>query len=116
MATILYDLVVGEFQQMAQTKDNKSDRFKMYIDKTYNKTASLMANSCKAVAVLACNTAKHGAKDLAHEGSEADYHSLPEAAFLYGRNVGIAFQLIDDWLDFSSSAELLGKPAAADMK
>ena len=30
-------------------------------------------------------------------------------AYKYGKNIGIAFQLVDDWLDFVSSAELLGK-------
>ena len=29
-------------------------------------------------------------------------------AYKYGKNIGIAFQLVDDWLDFVSSAELLG--------
>jgi geranylgeranyl pyrophosphate synthase len=42
--------------------------------------------------------------------------SLCEAAFQYGRNLGIAFQLIDDMLDFVSTSEVLGKPAAADIK
>ena len=32
------------------------------------------------------------------------------------RNIGIAFQLVDDLLDFVSSADQLGKPAAADLK
>ena len=36
-------------------------------------------------------------------------------AYRYGQNIGIAFQLVDDWLDFVSSAELLGKPSAADL-
>ena len=39
-----------------------------------------------------------------------------QAAFLYGKNLGIAFQLIDDYLDFSASAASLGKPAVADLK
>ena len=33
----------------------------------------------------------------------------------YGRNIGIAFQLVDDLLDFISTDEALGKPAAADL-
>ena len=39
-----------------------------------------------------------------------------ENAFQYGRNIGIAFQLVDDLLDFTVSADQLGKPAAADLK
>lgn len=42
--------------------------------------------------------------------------SLSEIAFQYGRNVGLAFQLVDDLLDFVSSAEAMGKPTAADLK
>ena len=36
---------------------------------------------------------------------------LVEAAYQYGKNMGICFQLVDDILDFSSSSEDLGKPA-----
>ena len=42
--------------------------------------------------------------------------SIENSAFLYGKNIGIAFQLIDDWLDFAATAEQLGKPAAADLR
>lgn len=37
-------------------------------------------------------------------------------AFQYGRHVGIAFQLIDDLLDFVSSTATMGKPAATDLQ
>jgi geranylgeranyl pyrophosphate synthase len=49
-------------------------------------------------------------------GDVAEANSNAEAAYSYGRNVGIAFQLVDDLLDFVSSSEQLGKPAAADLK
>ncbi|XP_058257698.1 decaprenyl-diphosphate synthase subunit 1 isoform X2 [Hemibagrus wyckioides] len=39
-----------------------------------------------------------------------------EIAYQYGRNVGIAFQLVDDMLDFTSCANQLGKPSAADLR
>ena len=39
-----------------------------------------------------------------------------EVAYQYGRNIGLAFQFVDDLLDFVSSTEALGKPAAADLK
>lgn len=42
--------------------------------------------------------------------------NLADIAFQYGRNVGLAFQLVDDLLDFVSSAEAMGKPTAADLK
>ncbi|HEU4886474.1 MAG TPA: polyprenyl synthetase family protein, partial [Thermoanaerobaculia bacterium] len=45
---------------------------------------------------------------------------LPEshaaALFTYGYNLGICFQLIDDLLDFTSSTEVLGKPALSDLR
>lgn len=41
---------------------------------------------------------------------------LSDIAFEYGRNVGIAFQLVDDMLDFISSSDAMGKPTAADLK
>jgi len=41
---------------------------------------------------------------------------LVETAFLYGKNLGLAFQFVDDLLDFVSSSETMGKPAAADLK
>lgn len=47
--------------------------------------------------------------------AEADNH-VTEIAFQYGRNIGLAFQLVDDMLDFVSSAETMGKPTAADLK
>lgn len=41
---------------------------------------------------------------------------LVELAFQYGRNIGLAFQLVDDLLDFVSSLSTMGKPTAADLK
>jgi octaprenyl-diphosphate synthase len=42
--------------------------------------------------------------------------STASALFDYGFNLGICFQLIDDLLDFTSSTEVLGKPALSDLK
>jgi heptaprenyl diphosphate synthase/octaprenyl-diphosphate synthase len=38
-----------------------------------------------------------------------------EALRVYGENVGMAFQIVDDVLDFTSSEEELGKPAGSDL-
>lgn len=97
LSKVLTDLVQGEFMQL-QTKEEENERFQHYLTKSFNKTASLMAYSCKANALL----------------SGANPRDI-ESAFSYGRNIGIAFQLVDDLLDFVSSADLLGKPAAADL-
>ncbi|XP_059182959.1 decaprenyl-diphosphate synthase subunit 1 [Centropristis striata] len=95
---VIEDLVRGEFMQMG-SKENENERFKHYLEKTFKKTASLIANSCKAVCVLV--------------NSDPAVH---EIAYQYGKNVGIAFQLVDDVLDFTSGANHLGKPSAADLK
>ena len=48
------------------------------------------------------------------------FMGLPEsstaALHAYGFNLGVCFQLIDDLLDFTSSTEVLGKPALSDLK
>ncbi|TDG97474.1 hypothetical protein EPR50_G00226390 [Perca flavescens] len=97
-AQVIEDLVRGEFMQLG-SKENENERFKHYLEKTFKKTASLIANSCKAVSVLV--------------NSDPEVH---EIAYQYGRNVGIAFQLVDDVLDFTSGTNQLGKPSAADLK
>ncbi|XP_067870130.1 decaprenyl-diphosphate synthase subunit 1 isoform X2 [Heterodontus francisci] len=92
------DLVRGEFMQLG-SKENENERFVHYLEKTFKKTASLIANSCKAVSILGnCDP------------------DVQEIAYQYGRNIGIAFQLVDDVLDFTSCTNQLGKPAATDLK
>lgn len=98
LSQVIEDLVRGEFMQLG-SKENENERFKHYLEKTFKKTASLIANSCKAVSILV--------------NSDPEVH---EIAYQYGRNVGIAFQLVDDVLDFTSGASQLGKPTAADLK
>ncbi|KAJ3264275.1 coq1 putative hexaprenyl diphosphate synthase [Chytriomyces hyalinus] len=87
----------------AQTREFTSDvsnqRFEYYLAKTYMKTASLIANSCKAAAVLG--------------GSEA---IVADAVYRYGRALGLAFQVVDDVLDFTVTADEMGKPVNADIK
>ncbi|XP_036375026.1 decaprenyl-diphosphate synthase subunit 1-like [Megalops cyprinoides] len=98
LSQVIEDLVRGEFMQLG-SKENENERFKHYLEKTFKKTASLIANSCKAVSILV--------------NPDPEVH---EIAFQYGRNVGIAFQLVDDVLDFTSNANHLGKPSAADLR
>ncbi|XP_060725543.1 decaprenyl-diphosphate synthase subunit 1 isoform X2 [Tachysurus vachellii] len=98
LSQVIEDLVRGEFMQLG-SKENENERFKHYLEKTFKKTASLIANSCKAVSILV--------------NSDPEVH---EIAYQYGRNVGIAFQLVDDMLDFTSCANRLGKPSAADLR
>ena len=84
----LVSIQIGEFQQL-QTVRDEEERFQLYLNKSFNKTASLMAYSCKANAILSfdyLNTSNYE-KTLS-----------PEEAYQYGRNLGIAFQLVDDLL------------------
>uniref|UniRef100_A0A0K0DH78 Polyprenyl synthetase n=1 Tax=Angiostrongylus cantonensis TaxID=6313 RepID=A0A0K0DH78_ANGCA len=99
MASIIEDLVMGEFMQMTAKTGATEDTMEQYMEKTFKKTASLFANTCKSVALLAEGTA-----DLQWRASE------------YGRHLGIAFQLVDDVLDFISSADIVGKPVSADLR
>ncbi|MDQ7055302.1 MAG: polyprenyl synthetase family protein [Persephonella sp.] len=39
-----------------------------------------------------------------------------ESAYRYGLNIGLAFQLIDDYLDYTSTEEKLGKPVCNDLR
>lgn len=98
LAKVLDDLVRGEFMQMGSRED-PDERFTHYLTKTFKKTASLLAYTCKSVALLGGGSME-----------------LQEAAFQYGKNLGMAFQLIDDVLDFNSSEAVLGKPATADLR
>ncbi|CAB0007900.1 unnamed protein product, partial [Nesidiocoris tenuis] len=41
---------------------------------------------------------------------------LCEVSYQYGRNIGLAFQLVDDLLDFIASSDTMGKPTATDLK
>uniref|UniRef100_A0A5K3F412 Solanesyl diphosphate synthase 3, chloroplastic/mitochondrial n=1 Tax=Mesocestoides corti TaxID=53468 RepID=A0A5K3F412_MESCO len=93
LSNVLDDLIRGEFMQLASSSD-ENQRFRMYLEKTYKKTASLMANCCKAVTIL----------------SEVD-DVMIEAAYSFGRHLGMAFQLLDDVLDFVGQETKLGKPA-----
>ncbi|KAI9470028.1 MAG: solanesyl pyrophosphate synthase [Benjaminiella poitrasii] len=105
MTTCIANLVEGEFMQLRNTKEEsdgqvkKLSTFDHYMQKTYMKTGSLIAQSCKASAVLGGSTAE-----------------VASDVFVFGKNIGLAFQLVDDMLDFTVSAAELGKPAGADLK
>jgi octaprenyl-diphosphate synthase len=70
-----------------------------YFDIVGKKTAALFGATCRIPGYLV---------DL------PDSHAA--ALYTYGYNLGICFQLIDDLLDFTSSTEVLGKPALSDLK
>merc|ERR1719377_88023 len=72
-----------------------------YLRKSYFKTASLICNSCKSTALIA-------------GFDETDITTI--AAEEFGYHLGMAYQIIDDILDFTGAASTLGKPAQADME
>ena len=99
VSKILTDLVEGELLQ-ASTKFNTKS-WDIYLSKTFLKTGSLIANTSKAVAILS---------DCPNEKLIGDYYSI-------GKDIGIAFQIIDDCLDFTSDDDVSGKPSqGADIK
>ena len=69
-----------------------------YLEKSHNKTASLIAASCKSAAVFSECT----------ESVKVDMYE-------YGKHLGLAFQVVDDILDFTQSEEQLGKPQGQDL-
>ncbi|MGH9433423.1 MAG: polyprenyl synthetase family protein [Terriglobia bacterium] len=91
-------MVEGELIQMGQLKriDLTEDD---YLELAYRKTACLFS-ACLRMGAL-----------LGRMGEESEIRLGS-----YGANLGLAFQVIDDILDFTSSEELLGKPIGSDLR
>lgn len=88
----------GEVLQLA-TQKNINATFEMYLAVVESKTAALFAAASRAGAVIA------GASD-----------QTEDALRRYGRNLGVAFQLVDDALDYSGLEETLGKNVGDDFR
>jgi len=97
LSRVIMDLAEGEIKQKLNRFDS-AQSFSKYINKSYCKTASLIAYSCKAAGVLS------GIND-------AKLTSLYD----FGKNIGLAFQVVDDILDFTGNDKQLGKPAVSDL-
>ncbi len=69
-----------------------------YFDIIYRKTASLIETSCR-LGAMASNAP----------------HAVVEALALYGRHLGLAFQIIDDVLDIVGQAKTVGKSLGSDI-
>jgi all-trans-nonaprenyl-diphosphate synthase len=98
LSEVIMDLAEGEIQQGLHRFDAELS-IEAYLEKSYYKAASLMANSSKAAAIIS-GVSPEVALDMYH----------------YGRHLGLAFQIVDDILDFTSVTESLGKPACSDLK
>ena len=97
-AETLKTICDGELRQIFSHLDWEQPE-KEYYSRIYSKTASLFAASTESGAALG------GAP-------EADVDSLRE----YGRCLGMAFQVIDDILDFTGSEGVMGKPVGSDLR
>ena len=93
VSNAVVQLSLGELGDVSLSKVFNTDK-EAYLKMIYQKTASLIEASSGAAAVLA---------------------GKPKEAYLtYGRNLGLAFQMIDDILDITQDAATLGKPALHD--
>ncbi|WP_419806970.1 polyprenyl synthetase family protein [Terriglobus sp.] len=99
------DLLIGLTQQMVEGELLQLEKLghlineEEYFDLIFRKTAFLFKVSMQLGAALA------GSEDVIEE-------RLGE----YGRNLGIAFQIVDDVLDLTATEAKLGKPAASDLR
>ncbi|VDQ06416.1 unnamed protein product [Trichobilharzia regenti] len=109
LSEVIEDLIHGEMMQLTANSDDDDKRFQAYLTKTYRKTASLIANSCKAVSRLLFQKVTMLAVPAV---SSRHIDNMYE----FGRHLGMAFQLIDDVLDFVTDETNLGKPSGADLQ
>ena len=97
-AQVLADLCDGEVEQM-HTSFSLTPSWESYHKKTIGKTASLFSAGCESAGVI---------------------NQLPEeqiqALKTYGRNFGIAFQIMDDLLDYTATEAEMGKPVLDDLR
>lgn len=98
VSQVVGDFADGEISQRALLF--KTDlTLEDYLDKSFYKTASLIAGGSRCAAMLSgCPP------------------SVTEAMYQYGRQLGLAFQIMDDVLDYTQSAEVLGKPPGQDLR
>ena len=95
ISNAVVQLSLGELKDVSLSKTFNLDK-EIYLEMIYQKTASLMEASAGAAALLA---------------------GKPKEAYMrYGKNLGIAFQMIDDLLDITADAATLGKPALHDFE
>jgi octaprenyl-diphosphate synthase len=98
LARSTHNMTIGEMSQIERKNDftTTEDEYMMVID---NKTASLIAAACEIGATV----------------GGADERSA-EICSSFGRQVGLAFQIMDDILDFVGDERVLGKPPGSDVR
>jgi geranylgeranyl pyrophosphate synthase len=98
-AQTLMIIVGGELNQLFIDGQGNIPTAEAYQERIYAKTASLFAAGTESGGVL-CNA------------PESEIKSLRD----YGYYLGMAFQIIDDILDFSGDEDQIGKPVANDLR
>lgn len=98
LISLSQQMVEGELLQME--KLGKLINEEEYFDLIYRKTAFLFKVSMQLGASIA--------------DPELAFHE--ETLGEYGRNLGLAFQIVDDVLDLTANDDVLGKPAASDLR
>jgi geranylgeranyl pyrophosphate synthase len=96
-ARTLMTIVNGEITQLFELEP--SDLKKSYFDRIYAKTASLFEVSTEGVALI----------------GECDNETI-ETMKNFGYNIGLAFQIVDDVLDYTGDQESVGKPVGSDLR
>jgi octaprenyl-diphosphate synthase len=98
LISLTQNMVEGELLQL--TRLGRIDLTEAdALELAFRKTACLFSGCARLGAVLG-----------------AQPPSVAESLAEYGRNAGLAFQLVDDLLDFTASSEKLGKPVLSDLK
>ncbi len=106
----MLDLLISLTQQMVEGELLQMEKLghlineEEYFDLIYRKTACLFKVSMQLGAVLAYPSAQDGERPFEDTLGE------------YGRNLGLAFQIVDDVLDLTAKDDVLGKPAASDLR
>ena len=123
LISLTQQMVEGELLQMEKLGHLINEE--EYFDLIFRKTACLFQVSMQLGAVIADETQHSpvappkprngkGASPLADEvGGTARYEA---ALGEYGRNLGLAFQIVDDVLDLTATDNMLGKPTASDLR
>ncbi|GEC89875.1 polyprenyl synthetase family protein [Brevibacillus brevis] len=97
LSNAIVEVCKGEIEQVKDL-NNWDQNFRTYLRRIKRKTALLIAISCQLGAVAS------GATD-----------DMIRKMYWYGYNVGMAFQITDDILDFTGTEKQLGKPAGSDL-
>lgn len=118
-------LAVGELMDVSLSDDFNDDASK-YLQMIYLKTSALIEEVARCGAFLKFGGAENRgeisdmscAKNEGEIPSAAKDHDKISSASVkfgeYGKNLGLAFQIIDDILDVTQSSEALGKPSLSD--